>query len=517
MKITSFLSLLATGLLVASTCAAAEPFAIEVVDEATGRGVPLVELRTTASVTYYTDSAGIAAIDDAALLGRKIWFGVRSFGYEFAADGFGLRGRALDVQSGKSVQLKIKRTNFAERLYRVTGEGIYRDTLLAGRESPIREPLLNSQVVGQDSVQPVIYRDQLYLFWGDTSRQAYPLGLFAMAGATAKLPQQGGLDPAVGVDLNYFVDKDGFARGMAPLDAPGPVWVEGVYTVNDDTGEQRMLGHYSRMESLEKRVERGVMLFDDESQTFKKVKEVPLDAPLATTGKPFRVNVDGVDYIYFADPYPCVRVKADWQSVQDLSQFEGLTPLKPGTRFREDKTQLQRDKNGKLIFTWKRGTPPLTPKQLRSLIGSGEMKADESLMRLVDVEADKPILAHAASVQWNEYRKKYAMIVTEIEGRSMLGEVWYAESAKPEGPWHKALKVATHHMAPSGGADKQAMNMDFYNPCQHPYFAQDGGRLIYFEGTYTNSFSGYAAPTPRYEYNQLMYRLDLADERLRGL
>jgi len=508
---------LAYWLVFSNACFAAEPFVIEVVDEATGRGVPLVELRTTSSVCFYTDSAGIAAVDDPALLGRKIWFGVRSFGYEFPADGFGMRGSALNVQPGETVTLKLHRKQLAERLYRVTGEGIYHDSVLAERKPPIKEPLLNAQVVGQDSVQPVIYRDTLYLFWGDTLRQSYPLGLFAMAGATAKLPGQGGVDPSLGVDLNYFTGEDRFARGMAPLDAPGPVWVEGVYTVQDEEGQQRMLGHYSRMESLAKRVERGMMLFDDTSQTFKKIKEVPLDAPLASSGKPFRVEVDGEQYIYFADPYPCIRVKADWKCVQDLAQFEGLTPLKPGSRLDDKRSELDRDADGNLVFGWKRNTPPLSPEQLRKLIDDGELKAEESPLRLTDVESDKPVMIHRGSVHWNEFRQKYVMIFTEIRGQSMLGEVWYAEAAKPEGPWRKARKIATHHMPATGGADKQAMAMDFYNPCQHPYFAQEGGRLIYFEGTYTNSFSGYPAPTPRYEYNQLMYRLDLADDRLRGL
>ena len=39
--------------------------------------------------------------------------------------------------------------------------------------------------------------------------------------------------------------------------------------------------------------------------------------------------------------------------------------------------------------------------------------------------------------------------------------------------------------------------------------------MIYFEGTYTHTFSGNEHRTPRYDYNQIMYRLDLADERLK--
>jgi hypothetical protein len=54
----------------------------------------------------------------------------------------------------------------------------------------------------------------------------------------------------------------------------------------------------------------------------------------------------------------------------------------------------------------------------------------------------------------------------------------------------------------------------FYNPKQHPVFAKEGGRVIFFEGTYTTSFSGNTDPTPRYDYNQVMYKFDLDDPRL---
>jgi hypothetical protein len=85
-----------------------------------------------------------------------------------------------------------------------------------------------------------------------------------------------------------------------------------------------------------------------------------------------------------------------------------------------------------------------------------------------------------------------------------LGEIWFAEAPTPEGPWDNAVKVVTHDCGPSSS------DYTFYNPALHPYFDQDGGRFIYFEGTYTNSFTNNPNPTPRYEYNQMMYRLDLA-------
>ena len=71
--------------------------------------------------------------------------------------------------------------------------------------------MLNGLVLGQDSVQTVVYHGKIYWFWGDTGWPEYPLGNFHMSGATSLLPEDGGLDPEVGVDLEYFVDDRGFA------------------------------------------------------------------------------------------------------------------------------------------------------------------------------------------------------------------------------------------------------------------------------------------------------------------
>ena len=121
-------------------------FAIEVVDEQTGRGVPMVELQTTYGARYYTDSNGLVAFHEPGLMNKKVFFEVSAHGYEFPPDGFGIRGVVLETKSGRSERIKIKRINIAERLYRITGQGIYRDTVLLGRKPAIDQPLLNAQV-----------------------------------------------------------------------------------------------------------------------------------------------------------------------------------------------------------------------------------------------------------------------------------------------------------------------------------------------------------------------------------
>ena len=46
-------------------------------------------------------------------------------------------------------------------------------------------------------------------------------------------------------------------------------------------------------------------------------------------------------------------------------------------------------------------------------------------------------------------------------------------------------------------------------PRLHPEFTPDGSPILFFEGTYTTTFAHHPQPTPRYEYNQILYRLDL--------
>ena len=68
------------------------PYAgVRVIDNATGRGVPCVGLTSTSSVTWFTDSAGIAAVDanGVAASGAQLWLDISSDGYVAAADGFG--------------------------------------------------------------------------------------------------------------------------------------------------------------------------------------------------------------------------------------------------------------------------------------------------------------------------------------------------------------------------------------------------------------------------------------------
>ena len=224
-------------------------FGIHLVDSETGRGVPMVELTTVSKVRFVTDSAGWIAFDEPGLMNREVFFEIFSHGYHIPKDGFGSRGKVLKTKPGSSATIEIIRDNVAERLYRITGQGVYRDSWLLGLEMPVANPLLNGDVVGQDTVQTVVFRDKIYWFWGDTNRPLYPLGQFKNSGAVSELPSRGGLSPFRGIDLTYFVDENGFSREMTPVAGPGAVWMHGLFGLKSPSGGS-LFGHYSRVKSL---------------------------------------------------------------------------------------------------------------------------------------------------------------------------------------------------------------------------------------------------------------------------
>jgi len=475
-------------------------FAMTVVDDQTGRGVPLVELRTVNEICCYTDSNGIVAFNEPGLMNQKVFFNIKSDGYEFPADGFGYRGAALDVKPGGSATLKLKRINIAERLYRITGQGIYRDSVLVGAPVPLKEPVLNGKVLGQDSVQMAEYRGKLYWLWGDTNKPSYPLGHFGTSGATSLKPGAGGLDQALGVDLTYFTDANGFSRPMYGAKADGMKWMDALAVVKDDAGVERLVARFSRHKSLGEVRERGWTVFNDKTEVFEPCTVWPMDEWWIPCCHAFQHQGS----LYFAWPYPFVRVKPDLASIKDLRAYEAFTCLAAGSRYVKGNAKLDRDANGKLNWSWKANTAPLMADQQKELIAAGAMKPDEAWYKFADADTGKPVLAHAGSVAFNAYRKRWIMIFHAGWGKpSLLGEVYYAESETLEGPWTQARKIVTHE------------KYSFYNVKHHPLFDQDGGRIIYFEGTYTAMFSGVTVPTPRYDYNQVMYRVDLADPRLK--
>lgn len=407
------------------------PFVVRITDEATGRGVPLIELRLPNEVLYVTDSAGIAALQEPSLWNQKVFLEIHGHGYEYPVETPLGRGEGVIPKPGTRVEIKITRKNIAERLYRLTGEGIYRDSLLAGLPVPLREPLLNGQVLGQDTVSAAVYRGRLFWIWGDTAGPAF--FNFAVTAATSALPGQGGLDPSVGVDYRYFTDSAGRVKPMLPLPREGLVWIEGLVTVRDPQGQERLLATYTRQQGLMPPDECGVALFDDSRQQFEPWAGLPCRGSHISS-HPFRYREGKTEYWYF---YPWLRVPNDWHALRDSARWESREVALPG-------------------------------------------------------DGRRP-----SCVTWNGFRQRWILLMENV------GEVWYAEARNPEGPYSTPVRIVRH--------DKY----NFYNVAHHPFFDQDSGRTIYFEGTYTDSFSEAREKTPRYNYNQVMYRLRLDDPRLK--
>ena len=392
-------------------------FRIQVVDEETSRGVPLVELRTVNQIRYYTDSNGIVAFDEPGLMNRKVYFSIASHGYEVDKDGFGFRGKALEVKEGGSARIAIRRVNIARRIYRVTGAGIYRDSVLTGDPVPIREPLLNGLVLGQDSVVSALFQGKIHWFWGDTNRPDYPLGNFHVPGATSELPGKGGLEPEVGVNLSYFVDDQGFARPTAPIPGEGPTWLSGLVVLKDNAARERMFAAYVKVRKLLEVYERGLAEYHPETHRFEKIVQFPDTANYPgefPSGHTVFSRDHGVEYVYYCNPYPLIRMPANPDQLKTIGSCEAFTCLKPGTRMTQQ--QLERGPDGSLHYDWKTNTQLVAQEQQNKLISSRLVKPEELLLNLRDLDSGKAVIAHGGSVCWNDFGQRWVMIALEARG-----------------------------------------------------------------------------------------------------
>jgi hypothetical protein len=444
--------LLALGLTAAG--AATQPCRIEVVEQGSGWPVPLVELRTTHQARFVSDNAGNIAFDLPEVMGSEVWFEVHGHGYQVPADGFGYRGVRLKPEPGKTLRVEVQRTNIAQRIGRLTGAGLFAESQKLGLQSDWRE----SQIVGQDSVQNAVHRGRLYWFWGDTTIARYPLGIFDGTGATTPLHPLEELRPPLRVRLEYFTDKSGAPRSIAPMPGKGPTWVTGLASVRDKSGTPRLVCAYMKIQPPLEIYEWSLAVWSEEKNLFEKLKTIWTKSDTAPKAPPVPEGhpvvwkePSGKEWLLFGNPLPTLRCPATFEAWQDEKTWETLAPQ-------------------------------------ASLPGSNG-------------EAVKP---HSGSIAWHPWRKRWVTVFMQSRGKpSALGELWYAEADEPTGPWGTAVKVLSHD------------NYTFYNPRVHPEFTPDGSPALFFEGTYTMQFANKPAPTPRYDYNQILYRLDLDDAALK--
>ncbi len=512
---------IASSLILGAACAGprspAPTYRVSIVDADTGRGIPAVELRTNDDRSFFTDSAGVIALVDPDLLGRRVFFEVRSFGYEFEQRSFGRPGLALDLAPGAAARLEMTRLNVAERLYRVTGSGIYRHSELLGDEVPLDTRDRTVVPAGMDSALATVYRGALFWIWGDTNVMSAPLGNFHATGARSPLPDRGGLDPRLGIELDYLLE----GRRLRPMieDDHRLIWLTALRATRDAEGEERLFATYRKIEELMTPVEQGLARFDDDAGRFRILSRYPQDAPIVPHGVVFRHAQRGRSHLYY-DLY--VRSPDTAEGVRDPSSYESYTPLRLGERIPDDGAldadALERDPDGNLVWDWKRGTAAVPPHAWEELVQRGMVEPRELPYRLIDVETGETVAPHVGgSIHWNEHRQRWIMVRSRAGGgESVLGEVYYFEAETPLGPWAYGQKIVTHTMpAPSWDRSAETRTYSFYNPVHHPELDRAKGREILFEGTMSVLFAHSPHPRiPGYNYNQMMYGLDLEDPRL---
>jgi len=416
---------------------AQEIFRIDVVDKENGWPVPLVELRTTHDVRFVTDNAGVVALDLPELMGQETWLFVQGHGYSVAEDRFGYRGIRVVPRPGKSIRVEVERELPAKRLGRITGGGLFAESQQFGEMLTWKE----QGILGCDSVLSVEHNGKKFWAWGDTVLPNYPLGRFHMIAATSKVQPFDNLAPPVKLPFNYFVNARGIPRNVAEMPGVGPTWLRGLASLPDKTGTLHLVATYSKIKPPLEEYERGLCVWNEAEEKFEKFKMLWTKTPAqpkpvpAPQGHATNVvdNQAGTRSVVFGDPFPSLRCAATFEAWADPKQWVHLD-----------------------------AHPEV------SVQGTGNK-----------------IVPHRGSIAWNNYRKRWISIFTQLGGTSShIGELWYAEAEQPEGPWNDAVQVVTHN------------NYSFYNPKIHVLDQLGDSPVVLFEATYTKAFSKTSTPSP---------------------
>lgn len=453
------LSLLSLATLICGAAVFAEepprvPFRIEVREKGSGWPIPLAELRTTDQVRFVTDNAGVVAFDLPDRIGKETWLSISSPGYEAPADGFGFRGVRVTPQWGGAVTIELQRTSIARRIGRLTGSGLFAESQKCG----LALDWSDGPLTGCDSVQMARYDGVFFWSWGDTNISKYPLGNFAMTGATTRSAPFDRFEPPLRPKYDYFLKNDGVPAPMAALPGPGPKWLWGYAALPDAEGKEHLVATYRKIEGKLRVYELGLCEWAPERKQFQPVKvlwnksqggEPPSHAPFGHTV--IYTDEKQVKWVLYGDPFPKLKHPASYESWKDPSQWERV----------------------------------------------------ESPEMLEAAESGERVRPHTGSIAYSLYRRAWVAIFMQFGGKpSAFGELWYAEAPSPFGPWGKAVKVLSHE------------NYTFYNPRVLMECTPEEASFLLFEGTYTAEFADRPFPTPRYDYNQILYRVDLDDPKL---
>lgn len=476
---------------------ATEPFVLKFVDAATGRPVPLVEVEAFNGLRLVSDNLGHIAIQEPDLCEFRLRLVIRGNGYRYPQlDLLGERAVSLQYEPGKHQQIKLERTAAAERLYRITGAGRYRDSVLAGIQDATIDNRLFGKVIGLDSAIPVMWRGRLFCFWGDT----LCTDRLILSGSGALI--RPGRSPEVPPKVLYFSDEDRYALPMLDTGSPGFVWIETVLPLNYGRPGEVLAARYVKHKTLEEAVETGFAIFRQSQRRFTILRRFK-------SGRHHK-SAHAVQIMQNEKPrwaiQPWEITEPELKSFMNPDSYLNYSCLEKADAKVDAKSELQiegrqyrvrRDHCGRPLFAWVQGGVPCHPLQQKVLRQAGLLKSDESWLQLTEVGSGKTSPDFSGSISWNNFRNRWVMI-----SQGHTGEIWYAEADTFTGPWFYARRIVEHD------------TYNFYNPVHHPWFDQNGGRTLFFEGTYTSFFTRDGYKTPRADYNQVMYRLDLSHPHL---
>jgi hypothetical protein len=436
------------GLLLAGAGLGATPCRVEIVERGTDWPVPGVELRTVHGARLVSDNAGLIAFDLPELMGKETWAEVRGHGYGVKKDGFGYAGVRFVPRPGATVRLEVARTQPARRLGRLTGAGLFAESQKLGAELDWPE----SGVLGCDSVVTARFDGKLFWFWGDTNLARYPLGIFNVSAATTAdftPPAR----PPLKVRFDYFRNAADAPRGVAEVPGDGPTWVWGAATLPDARGREHLVASAVKVRGNMEAYRWDLVEWNVEARKFQPLKtiwtkspEAP-KAPKVADGHAQKWKDEaGREWLLFCNPFPTLRCPATYEAWQDPGTWENL-------------------------------------------------KADRTVL----TPEGKKIEPHGGDLAWHPWSQRWLLLFTQKGGdASFLGEIWLASAPGPHGPWTGARKVASHD------------NYSFYNPVLHPEAFRADSPLVHFEGTYVTTFTNNQQPTPRWDYNQVLYQVDLS-------
>jgi hypothetical protein len=361
----------------------------------------------------------------------------------------------MTPEPGKTLTVEVEREIIARRVGRLTGAGLFAESQKLGEEIDWKE----SGVLGCDSVVTAKLDGRLHWFWGDTNLAHHPLGIFNVSAATTEKfapPAKPPLRPP----YLYFTARTNAAasgserpRGMAEVPGEGPTWIWGAITLPDANATLHLVASAVKVKGELHAYRWDLVEWNPRDRLFLPLRTVwnentahPEPPPVPNGHAVPWTDAAGHQWILFCNPFPTLRTPATYEGWKNPETWQPIRPCSTAA----------------------------TP-------------------------AGEAIPVHAGHMSWHPWSGKWLAIFTQKGGApSFLGEIWLTEAAGPEGPWVNARKVLSHD------------DYTFYNPVLHPEFFTADSPLIYFEGTYTTMFSSNKQPTPRWEYNQVLYQVDLS-------